>query len=144
LPHDIAQRVVDEFRSGTFAEHLESGRVVLVTVTAHDTGEPRTVPVRLVLDGSRRTLVLVTPDEARQAPAWYQDILADPWVTMENGAFTIEATAEVLGDADRDAVLARAVEAEPELAGRGGRSRSWRSIRSGGGPAAPRGAKTSS
>ncbi len=60
-------------------------------------------------------LVVALPDGIRTKPGWYGDLLAEPQVTLENDAFTIEARAVLLEEGERDATLGRAAELDPAL-----------------------------
>lgn len=92
---------------------------------ATDAAAPRyrgTRPLRLVTttaEGGQRTTTLpYLPDEERQlliavdTPAWYADLRDRPRVTVEQGSLRYPADAVVVDDAERDRVLARAVEAD--------------------------------
>ena len=46
-------------------------------------------------------------------PDWFHNVVADPRVHVEDGAFSYDATAVVLEGAERDAAFARAAEADP-------------------------------
>lgn len=119
LPTDIAQQIIDEFRThrGRVTGVLENKRILLLTTVDRETGGPRTAALEFLLDGTRRTLVVAVPDGTGPLPQWYEDVLADPRVTVENGAFTIEARAVPLPDGERDAVVDRAAALDPGLAG---------------------------
>lgn len=50
-------------------------------------------------------------------PDWFHNLVANTRVTVEDGVFTYDAQAVVLGAAERDRAFARAVEADPGWAG---------------------------
>lgn len=93
----------------------EDRRSILLTTVNRETGAPRTTWVEFFLDEDRRILVVALPDGSRNKPGWYDDLLAEPQVTLENDAFTIEAHAVRLGKSERDAALDRAAELDPVL-----------------------------
>ncbi|GAA1599927.1 nitroreductase/quinone reductase family protein [Kribbella hippodromi] len=62
-------------------------------------------------DGER-VLVVGSAGGSPKHPDWYYNLLANPEVTVEDGAFTYSATAVVLRGDERDEVFARLVEAE--------------------------------
>nr|WP_018220003.1 nitroreductase family deazaflavin-dependent oxidoreductase [Salinispora pacifica] len=93
----------------------EDRRSILLTTVNRETGAPRTTWVEFFLDEDRRILVVALPDGSRNKPGWYNDLLAEPQVTLENDAFTIEAHAVRLGESERDAALDRAAELDPVL-----------------------------
>lgn len=93
----------------------EDRRSILLTTSNRETGAPRTTRVEFFLDEDRRILVVALPDSTRTKPDWYDDLLAEPQVTLENDAFTIEAHAVGLEEDERDAALDRAAELDPVL-----------------------------
>ena len=57
--------------------------------------------------------LLLPVGAAPRHPQWYVNLLADPEVTVEDGAQTWTARAVVLEGAERDAAFARAVAEDP-------------------------------
>ncbi|GII80001.1 cation-binding protein [Sphaerisporangium rufum] len=112
--HDFNQRIIDEFRAnaGRVAGPFENARLLLLTTVGARTGRPHTVPVGYLPDGDRR-LIIASAGGGPRHPAWYHNLVARPRVTVEDGAFTYQADATVLGGAERDRAFARAVEADP-------------------------------
>ncbi|CAL9480937.1 hypothetical protein SUDANB95_03016 [Actinosynnema sp. ALI-1.44] len=113
MPRDFNQQVIDEFRAnrGRVGGFFEGARLVLLTTTGARSGRPHTVPLAYLPDGDR-ILVIGSAAGADRHPAWYHNLLADPKATVEDGVFTYEAKATVLRGPERDAVFARAVEAD--------------------------------
>src|SRR5689334_11214291 len=64
------------------------------------TGQRRTTPMMYVSDGER-LLVIASNAGAPAHPDWYRNLLAHPEVTVEVGAETFDARAEVLEGAER-------------------------------------------
>jgi deazaflavin-dependent oxidoreductase (nitroreductase family) len=109
------QQIIDEFRAnkGRVGGWFEGARLILLTTTGAHTGTPHTTPVGYLPDGGDRILVIASAGGAARHPHWYTNLLAHPEVTVESGAFTYEARAEVLTGEERDRAFARAVEADP-------------------------------
>jgi deazaflavin-dependent oxidoreductase (nitroreductase family) len=115
MPHDFNQQVIDEFRAnkGRVGGYFEGARLILLTTTGARTGRPHTTPVGYLPDGGDRILVIASAAGAPTHPAWFHNLVANPQVTVESGAFTYEARAVVLEGEERDRAFARAVEADP-------------------------------
>ncbi|KMS69499.1 cation-binding protein [Streptomyces viridochromogenes] len=115
MPHDFNQQVIEEFRAnkGRVGGYFEGARLLLLTTTGAVTGRPHTTPVGYLPDGGDRVLVIASAAGAPKHPAWFHNLLANPQVTIESGAFTYEARAVVLEGEERDRAFARAVEADP-------------------------------
>ncbi|MGC9544585.1 nitroreductase/quinone reductase family protein [Streptomyces sp. UG1] len=115
MPHDFNQQVIEEFRAnkGRVGGYFEGARLLLLTTTGARTGRPHTTPVGYLPDGGDRALVIASAAGAPTHPAWFHNLVANPQVTVESGAFTYEARAVVLEGEERDRAFARAVEADP-------------------------------
>lgn len=115
MPNPFNDQIIDEFRAnkGRVGGWFEGARLILLTTTGARTGTPHTTPVGYLPDGGDRILVIASAGGAPKHPHWYGNLLAHPRVTVETGAFTYEARAEVLTGEERDQAFARAVEAEP-------------------------------
>lgn len=110
---DFNQQIIDEFRAnhGRVGGFFEGARLILLTTTGARSGRPHTVPLGYLPDGDR-VLVIGSAGGSDRHPAWYHNLVADPKATVEDGVFTYEAKATVLRGEERDAVFARAVEAD--------------------------------
>lgn len=115
MPNPFNQQIIDEFRAhhGRVGGPFEGARLLLLTTTGARTGDPHTTPVGYLPDGDGNVLVIASAGGAPQHPDWYRNLLAEPRVTVESGAFTYEAEAVVLAGEERDRAFARAVESEP-------------------------------
>lgn len=115
MPNDFNQPVIDEFRAnnGRVGGMFQGARLLLLTTTGARTGTPHTTPLGYLPDGGDRVLVIASAGGSPRHPAWYHNILANPQVTVESGAFTYEARAVVLEGEERDRSFARAAESEP-------------------------------
>ncbi|MFG3661454.1 nitroreductase/quinone reductase family protein [Streptomyces sp. NPDC047706] len=112
--NDFNHQVIEEFRAnrGRVGGYFEGARLILLTTTGARTGAEHTTPVAYLPDGADRILVIASAGGAPWHPAWYHNLLAHPEVTVESGAFTYRARAEVLKGEERDQVFARAVETD--------------------------------
>lgn len=115
MPNDFNQPVIDEFRAnnGRVGGMFEGARLLLLTTTGARTGTRHTTPLGYLPDGGDRVLVIGSAGGSPKHPDWYRNVLTNPQVTVESGAFTYEAQAVVLEGEERDRAFARAVEAEP-------------------------------
>ncbi|WP_026184362.1 nitroreductase/quinone reductase family protein [Salinispora vitiensis] len=116
MPSDHATQIKDfHTPQGQSSKTPEDRRRILLTTANRETGAPRTTWVEFFLGEDRRILVVALPDGTRTKPDWHDDLLAEPQVTLENDAFTIEAHAVLLEEGERDAALDRAAELDPVL-----------------------------
>ncbi|MCD7441208.1 nitroreductase/quinone reductase family protein [Streptomyces lincolnensis] len=115
MPNPFNEPIIDEFRAnkGRVGGMFEGARLILLTTTGARTGTPHTTPVGYLPDGDGRILVIASAGGSPKHPHWYGNLLANPQVTVETGAFTYEARAEALTGSERDEAFARAVEADP-------------------------------
>ncbi|RSN69425.1 MULTISPECIES: nitroreductase/quinone reductase family protein [Actinomadura] len=111
---DFNRQVIEEFRAndGRVGGMFEGGRLLLLTTTGARSGARHTVPLGYLPDGPERLLVIASAGGAPRHPAWFRNLVANPRVTIETGAFTQEADASVLDGEERDRLFARAVEAD--------------------------------
>ncbi|WP_433274086.1 nitroreductase/quinone reductase family protein [Actinosynnema sp. CS-041913] len=114
MARDFNQQVIEEFRAnrGRVGGYFEGARLILLTTTGARSGRPCTSPLGYLPDGER-ILVIGSAGGSDKHPDWYHNLLADPRATVEDGTFTYTAEATVLTGGERDAVFARAVEADP-------------------------------
>ena len=108
------QQVIEEFRAnaGRVGGFLAGARLVLLTTVGARTGRPRTSPLAyLTIAG--QTVVVASAMGADKHPDWYHNILKNPAVTVETGRETYEAVAAAPAGAERDALFAEVVAAEP-------------------------------
>ncbi|NKZ09214.1 nitroreductase/quinone reductase family protein [Actinomadura latina] len=112
---DFNRQVIEEFRAngGRVGGPFEGGRLLLLTTTGARSGARRTTPLGYLPDGDGRVLVIASAGGSPKNPAWFHNLVANPRVTVESGAFEYEADAVVLAGAERDAAFARAVGSDP-------------------------------
>jgi deazaflavin-dependent oxidoreductase (nitroreductase family) len=115
MPNDFNQQIIDEFRAngGRVGGFFEGARLLLLTTTGARSGSRHPVPLGYLPDGGARVLVIGSAGGAAKHPDWFHNVVADPRVHVENGAFSYDATAVVLEGAERDVAFARAAEADP-------------------------------
>ncbi|GGV24738.1 cation-binding protein [Actinomadura cremea] len=111
---DFNRQVIEEFRAndGRVGGMFEGGRLLLLTTTGARSGARRTNPLGYLPDGPERLLVIASAGGSPRHPDWFHNLVANPRVTIETGAFTVEADAAVLAGEERDRLFARAVEAD--------------------------------
>jgi deazaflavin-dependent oxidoreductase (nitroreductase family) len=101
--------VIAEFRAnhGRVGGVFEGSPLILLSTTGAKSGQPRTNPLRYLVDGDR-LLVAASYLGSPSHPAWYHNLCADPRVSVEIGGggdmTTCEATAVVMTRDERDAV----------------------------------------
>lgn len=108
------RQVIEEFRSngGRVGGPFEGSTLALLTTTGARTGKQRTSPLAyLVIDG--QPVVVASAMGADKAPDWLHNLRRDPMVTVETGSETYRAVAAVPGGAERDALFAKVVAADP-------------------------------
>ncbi|SNS27933.1 nitroreductase/quinone reductase family protein [Actinomadura mexicana] len=112
---DFNKHIIEEFRAngGRVGGPFEGGRLLLLTTTGARSGAPHTTPLGYLPDGVGRVLVIGSAGGAPRNPAWFHNLVANPRVTVESGAFAYEADAVVLEGDERDRAFARAAEADP-------------------------------
>ncbi|MBB3663157.1 deazaflavin-dependent oxidoreductase (nitroreductase family) [Prauserella sediminis] len=112
--NDFNRPIIDEFRAagGRVGGMFADARLLLLTTTGAKSGLRHTTPLAYFPDGGR-VLVIASAAGSDRHPDWFRNIEADPRVTVEDGAFTYDAHAEVLDGEERDTVFARVVAAEP-------------------------------
>jgi deazaflavin-dependent oxidoreductase (nitroreductase family) len=115
VSNDFNRQIIEEFRAneGRVSGPFEGARLLLLTTTGARSGAPHTIPVGYLPDGGERVLVIASAGGGPQHPDWFRNLVANPRVQVEDGAFTYEAEAVVLEGDERDHAFARAVEADP-------------------------------
>lgn len=108
--------VITEFREtgGKAGGMFEGKPLVLVHHIGAKSGLERIAPLVPLLDGGR-IYIFASKGGADTHPDWYRNLVAHPEITVELGTDTFPATARVLEGAERDAVYARQVAAEPQF-----------------------------
>ncbi|HEX3429116.1 MAG TPA: nitroreductase/quinone reductase family protein [Candidatus Limnocylindrales bacterium] len=88
--------------------------LMVLTTTGARTGEPRTAIVTFHRDGDRY-VIAASKGGADENPAWYQNLLTHPEVTVEADNETFKARATDTTGAERDRLWNDHVAARPEF-----------------------------
>ena len=104
-----------ESTDGKEGDTLEGKPVVILTTKGRKSGGVRKSPLmRVEHDG--RYVVVASMGGAPQNPVWYLNLLADPHVTLQDGAKVMELRARTALPEERKLWWPRAVEAWPPYA----------------------------
>ncbi len=97
------QAVIAEHRAnkGKLTGMMEGRTVLLLTTTGRRSGEQRTVVLGYGRLGDR-LVVIASDNGAPAAPAWYQNLLADPSAVVEIGPEKFKVRATTAGPGERD------------------------------------------
>jgi deazaflavin-dependent oxidoreductase (nitroreductase family) len=102
-------------KSGGRRGAIMNGRkLILLTTTGKQSGQPRTVPVVPFLDGNTM-YVMASMGGAPTNPAWYTNLVANPDVAVQLGAETWRARAVPLEGAERDRIWSRVTAEMPNF-----------------------------
>ena len=113
---------IRETNKGVISRYRESGgtgegdaALVPLTTTGARSGKPHTTPVCVQADGNR-LIVAGTKGGLPKPPQWYQNLLANPELTVEYRGDTYQAKATTLPNGpERDALFARMREVIPDI-----------------------------
>ncbi|WP_338498446.1 nitroreductase/quinone reductase family protein [Streptomyces sp. SJL17-4] len=119
---DFNQQVIEEFRAngGRVGGMFEGAALLLLTTTGARSGQAHTNPAVYMRDGAR-LLVFASNAGGPKHPAWFHNLSADPYVTVELGTpeGTVErfgATAVVTEGEERDRLYAEQADRDPGFA----------------------------
>jgi deazaflavin-dependent oxidoreductase (nitroreductase family) len=100
--NDFNQRVIDEFRAnqGKLGGQFAGAPMLLLTVTGAKTGRAITKPLVYSRDGNRIVLIASFAG-APKNPAWFNNLVANPVVTIELGAERFRARAALTSGEER-------------------------------------------
>jgi deazaflavin-dependent oxidoreductase (nitroreductase family) len=114
---EINRHLIEEFRATRHdAEGPYKGRpLLLLTTRGARSGLSRTTPMMYIPDGDC-LLVIASNIGAPAHPHWYRNLAAHPDVTVEVGAETFSATAQVTEGLERERLWAMVVEQYPFFA----------------------------
>ena len=90
-------------------------RVVLLTTVGRRSGKVRKSPLVRVVDGDRY-VVIASMGGAPKHPEWYLNLVAEPSVTLQDGAERHELSARTAAGAERARLWALAVDQWPDYA----------------------------
>src|SRR5579884_2226562 len=100
--NDFNQRVIEEFRAnhGKVGGQFDNMPLLLLTTTGAKTGRALTKPLCYTRDGDRIVLI-ASYAGAPKNPAWFNNLVANPMVTVELGGERFQARASVVDGAER-------------------------------------------
>ena len=100
------QGVIDEFRAnaGKVGGMFHGAPMLLLTTTGSKTGKQSTTPLVYATEGDRM-FVFGSKAGAPENPQWFNNLVANPTVTIEVGPDKYDAKATVLNGAERDRIF---------------------------------------
>jgi deazaflavin-dependent oxidoreductase (nitroreductase family) len=97
---------------GRLGGTIGTQQVVLLTTTGKKTGKARTVPLGSFEDGGDR-LIVASAAGSPKHPAWFNNLTANPDVTVQAGREVYEARAEITSGEERARLWKMIVEKAP-------------------------------
>ena len=115
--NDWNRQVIEEFRSneGKVGGMFEGAPLLLLHTVGARSGQSRINPVMYLPDGDRWA-VFASKAGAPTSPDWYHNLVANPDSSIEVGTDTIEVTASVAQDDERDELYNRQAVPYPQFA----------------------------
>ncbi len=109
--------VINQFRAnaGVLSGPMAGAPILLATTTGRRSGNRFTTPLGFI-DDDGSVVVAAANGGADQHPQWYQNLMADPQLTVEIGAASIEATAATAEGPERDRLMAALCQTLPGMA----------------------------
>ncbi len=100
--NDFNQRIIEEFRAnqGKVSGQFANAPLLLLTTTGAKTGRALTKPLAYTRDGDRIVLIASFAG-APNNPAWFNNLVANPVVTVELGGERFQAKAVVVSGEER-------------------------------------------
>jgi len=109
----IAEQVaLYEATDGQEGDTLEGKPVIILTTRGRKTGDVRKTP-RMRVEHDGRYVVVASMGGAPQHPVWYLNLLADPHVTLQDGAEVTDLRARTATPEERAVWWPRATAAWP-------------------------------
>lgn len=99
---------------GKLGGAMGGGKLLLLTTKGSKTGKSRTVPLMYFDDDGQR-VVIASFGGAPTNPAWFNNLRANPEVTVEVAGRRYPARAEVAGDGDRARIWDKIVRQAPRF-----------------------------
>ncbi len=101
--NDFNQKVIAEFRAnqGKVGGQMAGMPLLLHTTTGNKTGRTLTKPLAYTKDGDR-IFVIASFAGSPKNPAWFNNLMANPTVTVEMGAERFQARARVTTGDERE------------------------------------------
>lgn len=116
---EFNKSLIKEYREngGKLSGQMANSLLVLLTTTGRRSGEPHTVPLGFALDGGTdRIAVFASNIASPKHPAWYQNLVANPEVTVELRSEKFAARASTAEGAEGDRLYDLIVTKMPPLA----------------------------
>jgi len=104
---EMNRRVIEEFRTNN-GKVQGWGPLILLTTRGAKTGQTRIYPLMSVPDGENY-IAVASKGGAPKNPLWYNNLLAHPDVTVENGTETFTAHARLLDGDERAEAFEKSV-----------------------------------
>jgi deazaflavin-dependent oxidoreductase (nitroreductase family) len=100
--NDFNQQIIDEFRNngGKVGGQFANAPLLLLTTIGAKTGRSLTKPLAYTTDGDK-IVIIASYAGAPKNPAWFNNIVANPVVTIELGGERFQARAKVVTGAQR-------------------------------------------
>jgi F420H(2)-dependent quinone reductase len=111
---EMNRRVIEEFRANN-GKVRGWGPLILLTTRGAKSGQIRIYPLMSVPDGENY-IAVASKGGAPKNPLWYNNLLAHPDVTVENGNETFAAHARLLNGNERKQAFEKAVSVYPPYA----------------------------
>ena len=112
--NEFNRKLIEEFRAtrGSADGPYAKRPILLLTTIGAKSAQRRTTPMMYVREGGR-LLVIASNAGAVKHPDWYRNLVAHPSVTVEIGAETYAAHAQVVEGADRQGLWEKIVQQYP-------------------------------
>jgi deazaflavin-dependent oxidoreductase (nitroreductase family) len=111
---EMNHRVVEEFRANS-GKVRGWGPLILLTIKGAKSGQIRIYPLMSVPDGENY-IAVASKGGVPKNPLWYNNLLAHPNVTVENGQETFPSHARLLNGDEREQAFVKAVAIYPPYA----------------------------
>ncbi len=116
--NDWNRQVIADFRAngGKVGGMFEGATLLLLHTTGAKSGQERIAPLMYQDLGNGRMAVFASKGGAPTNPDWYHNIKANPTVRIEVGSETVDATATIAGEEDRQRIWAKQKQDYPQFA----------------------------
>ena len=97
---EMNEPVITEFRANRGSLKSRKWPVILLTTTGAKSGKPHVTPLNFSRDGDS-IVVIASKGGSTTHPDWYQNLIAHPEVTVEDGAEKFRARARTAEEPER-------------------------------------------
>ncbi len=114
---DWNTQIIDEFRAndGVVGGMFEGATLLILRSTGAKTGKARLAPLMYQVNNGGYA-IFASKAGATDNPDWFYNLKANPETSIEVGTDTVEVTAQVLGDDERDPIWNAQKKAYPQFA----------------------------